>query len=142
MKNVSDHFARTGLPARKVSSTLRRGMLALGFCAVSATGALAGGADVLEATYARSADGSYRFDVTVRHDDAGWEHYADKWQVLDAEGSVLGERVLFHPHDTEQPFTRSQSGIEIPAGTRTVTIRAHDKKHGWGGAELTIELKD
>jgi hypothetical protein len=50
--------------------------------------------------------------------DAGWEHYADRWQVLDAGGTVLGERVLLHPHDTEQPFTRSQSGIEIPAGIR------------------------
>jgi hypothetical protein len=142
MKIAPSHFVRKGLPTRKVSKPLQRGIVAFGFSLMSVTAALAGGADVLEATYAKSADGTYRFDVTVRHDDAGWEHYADKWQVLDAEGNVLGERVLFHPHDTEQPFTRSQSGIEIPAATRTVTIRAHDKKHGWGGAELTIELEN
>lgn len=103
---------------------------------------MAGEADVVAAKFSRAADGSYRFDVTVRHADAGWEHYADKWQVLGPDGTVFGERVLLHPHDDEQPFTRSQSGIEIPDGTRTVTVRAHDKRHGWGGAELTIDLED
>lgn len=129
-------------PKQKPLKALWLAILAFGCGAISISAALAGGADVLEATYARSADGTYRFDVTVRHDDAGWEHYADKWQVLDADGTVLGERVLFHPHDTEQPFTRSQSGIEMPAGTQSVIVRAHDKEHGWGGAELTIDLEN
>jgi len=32
----------------------------------------------------------YRFEVTVRHTDEGWDHYADAWQVLEAEtGQVL-----------------------------------------------------
>ena len=78
----------------------------------------------------------------MRHEDAGWDHYADKWQVIGPDGTVLGERVLLHPHDDEQPFTRSQSGIVIPAGVKNVIVRAHDKRHGWGGAELTLELSD
>ena len=102
----------------------------------------AGEADVLSVKHARAADGTYRFDVTVRHADDGWEHYADKWQVVGRDGTVLGERVLAHPHDNEQPFTRSQSGIVVPEGVSTVTIRAHDKVHGWGGAELSVELED
>lgn len=104
--------------------------------------AIAGEADIVAAIHARAADGTYRFDVTVRHADAGWEHYADKWQVVGPDGTVLGERVLLHPHDTEQPFTRSQSGIAIPAGVGSVTIRAHDTQHGWGGADLTVKLGD
>ncbi|AKI00619.1 hypothetical protein IMCC20628_01913 [Hoeflea sp. IMCC20628] len=104
--------------------------------------ARAGAADVEAATYAKAADGTYRFDVTVRHADDGWEHYADIWQVIGPDGAVLGERVLLHPHDNEQPFTRSQSGIVIPAETGRVTIRAHDKMHGWGGKELTVELEN
>lgn len=92
--------------------------------------------------YRRSADGAYRFDVTVRHADDGWEHYADRWQVLAPDGTVLGERVLLHPHDTEQPFTRSLGGIAIPDDIRTVRVRAHDSRHGWGGAELTVDLRD
>lgn len=104
--------------------------------------ARAGTADVEAATYEKTADGTYRFNVTVRHADDGWEHYADIWQVIGPDSVVLGERVLLHPHDNEQPFTRSQSGIVIPAGVRSVTIRAHDKKHGWGGEELTLELQE
>ncbi|WP_422370160.1 hypothetical protein [Hoeflea sp.] len=102
----------------------------------------AGEARVAEVKFQQAADGTYRFDVTVRHADAGWEHYADRWQVLAPDGTVLGERVLLHPHDTEQPFTRSLAGVAIPDDITTVTVRAHDKRHGWGGAELTIELRD
>ena len=107
---------------------------------LAAPAAWAGKADVVEAVATQAADGSWRFDVTVRHADAGWEHYADKWQVTGPDGTVLGERVLLHPHENEQPFTRSQGGIVIPEDVTTVTIRAHDLVHGWGGAELELEL--
>ena len=30
----------------------------------------------------------------------------------------------------QQPFTRSQSGIAIPASVKGVVLRAHDKQHG------------
>jgi len=116
-------------------------MAAAGFLLTSAS-AHAGEADVVAAKYAKAADGTYRFDVTVRHADAGWDHYADKWQVVDADGTVFGERVLAHPHDNEQPFTRSQSGIAIPADVNSVIIRAHDKVHGWGGAELILKFDE
>jgi len=117
-------------------------LIALAGGLIATVSAHAGEADVVAAKYAKAPDGSYRFDVTVRHADAGWEHYADKWQVIGPDGTVYGERVLAHPHDNEQPFTRSQSGIAIPEGVSSVTIRAHDKQHGWGGAELTVELGD
>ena len=101
--------------------------------------ALAGPADVKSVECRFEAGGTFRLDVTVAHDDAGWDHFADIWQVLGPDGSVLGERVLAHPHDNEQPFTRSQSGIEIPSDINSVTIRAHDKIHGWGGKEIVIK---
>lgn len=103
--------------------------------------ARAGGADVVEVRYEQASDGSYTFHVAVLHADAGWDHYADKWQVVGPDGTVYGERVLLHPHDNEQPFTRSQSGIEIPDDVAEVTVRAHDNEHGWGGAEMTVALK-
>jgi hypothetical protein len=116
------------------------GVLAL--IAPSPDAARAGEADVLGVEYQIAADGTYRFDVTVRHVDDGWEHYADRWQVLAPDGTVLGERVLLHPHDTEQPFTRSLGGVAVPEDITTVTVRADDSRHGWGGAELTIDLRD
>ncbi len=104
--------------------------------------ALAGEADVLGVKVRPSADGAYRFSVTVRHDDEGWEHYADRWEVLAPDGTVLGTRVLLHPHVGEQPFTRSLAGVAVPAGVSRVVVRAHDSVHGLDGAEVTVELAE
>jgi hypothetical protein len=83
----------------------------------------------------------WRFDVTVRHNDEGWEHYADAWQVVrPSDGEVLAERVLAHPHVNEQPFTRSQSGVRIPGELTVVTVRAKCNVHGFGGREVTVDL--
>lgn len=108
---------------------------------LSAGPVVAGPADVVAVRYDQGSDGTYSFHVTVRHDDAGWDHYADRWQVLGPDGTVLGERVLAHPHDNEQPFTRSQSGIVIPDEVDEVTVRARDTVHGWGGQEATVAMK-
>lgn len=104
--------------------------------------ALAGEADVLEVEARPSADGTYRLAVTVRHSDEGWEHYADRWEVLAPDGTVLGARVLLHPHVGEQPFTRSLGGVAVPAGVSRVVVRAHDGVHGLGGAEVTVEFAE
>ena len=100
--------------------------------------AWAGEADVIDVTVTDGGE-KFGFSVTVRHDDTGWDHYANKWEVLDAKGKLLGERILAHPHVNEQPFTRSGS-ISIPAGVKSVIVRAHDSVHGYGGREMTVEL--
>jgi len=97
----------------------------------------AGEADVIDAKVSRAGNGTYALEVTVRHADEGWEHYAAQWDVLAPDGTVLGERVLLHPHVGEQPFTRSLSGVKIPEDVAEVRIRARDSQHGYGGAELT-----
>ncbi|WP_420348359.1 hypothetical protein [Pelagibius sp.] len=102
--------------------------------------AFAGEADVVAVEAAQEGDGSWRFRVTVAHADEGWDHYADRWEVVAPDGRVLGTRVLLHPHENEQPFTRSLGGVVIPDDIDTVTVRAHDSVHGNGGAELTVTL--
>ena len=97
-------------------------------------------ADVIEATATRAADGTWSFRVTVAHDDEGWDHYADRWEVLSPEGDVLATRVLLHPHVGEQPFTRSLPGVVVPPGVERVRVRAHDSVHGYGGDEATVDL--
>jgi len=88
----------------------------------------AGEADVVGVAMHRDGAGTYSFDVTVRHGDAGWDHYADAWEVLAPDGkTVLATRTLLHPHEDEQPFTRSLSGVRIPDGVTEVIVRAHDK---------------
>lgn len=110
----------------------------LGF---SFTAALAGEADVIGVEAAQEGDNTWRFSVTVRHADEGWDHYADRWQVVAPDGTVLGTRVLLHPHENEQPFTRSLGGVVIPEGVDEVIVRAHDSVHGDGGAEIQVKLK-
>jgi hypothetical protein len=51
-----------------------------------------------------TGSGVYRFSVTVRHADEGWDHYADRWEVLTSDGTLLATRTLYHPHVNEQPF--------------------------------------
>lgn len=80
--------------------------------------------------------------VTVSHPDTGWDHYADGWEVLDAEGNSLGIRTLLHPHVTEQPFTRSLSGIEFPDDVAVVYVRARCSVDGWSDALYEVQLPD
>jgi len=101
----------------------------------------AGEADVEKVRAERAADGTYTFHVTVRHADTGWEHYANAWTVLAPDGTVLGERVLLHPHVGEQPFTRSLSGVTIPDGVTRVIVRARDSRHGEGGRTIEVDLR-
>ncbi len=103
---------------------------------------VAGEADVVAATAERAANGTWRFDVTVSHDDEGWDHYADRWEVRDLDGTVIATRTLLHPHETEQPFTRSLTGVTIPDGVAEVEIHAHDSVHGFGGAVVQVNLAD
>ena len=99
----------------------------------------AGKADVVDVKVSCSAD-SCNFNVTVKHADSGWEHYANEWMVMSGDGSILGTRVLYHPHVNEQPFTRSLSGVKVSHNIKQVVIRAKDSKHGYGGLQLKIAI--
>ena len=104
-----------------------------------ATTSLASDVEIVN-VQATQSSGTWRFDVTLRHADSGWEHYADGWEVLAADGTSLGLRVLAHPHVNEQPFTRSLGGVLIPEGTTEVTIRARDNVDGWTAETYTFTL--
>lgn len=99
-------------------------------------------ASVLRADPPEIAEIAYdngRFSVTLRHSDTGWDHYADGWRVEDAEGNVLGTRVLAHPHVNEQPFTRSHR-IAVPDGLTRVFVRAKCSVDGWNETRQAFDL--
>lgn len=73
----------------------------------------------------RDSGMGWKIKVTLEHDDDGWDHYADGWEVLDEAGNRLGYRKLHHPHMNEQPFTRGLHSVMVPDGTRKVFIVAH-----------------
>lgn len=99
-----------------------------------------GCANVIDAGIDADGDGKFTVSATVRSADTGWEKYADLWEVRTAGGEVLGERVLTHPHETEQPFTRSLSGVEIPGEVAEVVVIAHDLVAGYCGESFTIAV--
>ncbi|MBO6949430.1 MAG: hypothetical protein JJ855_15730 [Rhodospirillales bacterium] len=95
---------------------------------------------VLDVTSSANPDGTYAIHATVTHRDEGWRHYADKWEVMTADGKVVATRQLYHPHVDEQPFTRSLSRVEVPIGTTEVTVRAFCNKDGAGTRTFTVQL--
>ncbi len=116
---------------------MRACLLALLFVAQAA---LAGEADVVDVKVRRNASGTYDFDVTVKSVDRGWDYYADAFEVLGPDATVLGRRILIHPHETEQPFTRDLYGVRIPAGITHVTVRARHKPRGYDGRAQRVAL--
>ena len=36
--------------------------------------------------------GTWRADVTLKHEDTGWKHYADAWRLVDDKGNEIGKR--------------------------------------------------
>jgi len=95
---------------------------------------------VIENVYLSEKNGSWEAKVTLRHADNGWEHYADAWRIMDSNDNLIATRVLYHPHDNEQPFTRSLGNIRIPDGMTNIYVEAHDKVHGWNTQRVNIDL--
>lgn len=104
--------------------------------------AIADDVSIVDATANKTGGNQYSFSVTLKHADTGWDHYANEWQVLSPDGKVLGTRTLYHPHVDEQPFTRSLSGVAIPADIKEVMIRARDSKHGYNKQEFRLKLSE
>ncbi len=134
----------TGESGGSLAFRLRRCNRAYGIALLLALSALSGVAfanqPVVEFVELEMANGSWTAHVTVRHEDVGWKHYADAWRIVTPDNKVLVTRTLYHPHQGEQPFTRTLSGIAIPASVISLKVQAHDKVHGWGDA-VRVDLK-
>ena len=102
--------------------------------------AFAGEADVVKVKTSQDERGNWTFHVTVRHTDTGWKHYANLWEILSEKRELLATRVLAHPHEHEQPFTRSLFDVSLPKETKVVILRAHDSVHKYGGKEVIFRL--
>ncbi len=96
--------------------------------------------DVEAVDISREDDGTYTLDVTISSPYDTPERYADGWRVLDAEGAELGSHELTHDHASEQPFTRTQSGLAIPEGVDEVTVEGRDLENGFGGRTVTVAV--
>ena len=95
--------------------------------------------DVIDATAQREG-GTWTISTTLSSPYDTPERYADAWRVVGPDGDVYGERILTHDHASEQPFTRSESGIEIPEDISEVTIEGRDLANGYGGDTFVLSL--
>lgn len=102
----------------------------------------AGEADVIKAIIKKNADGTYRIDATVKSRDRGWDYYADRIEAVTRDGKILGTRILVHPHEDEQPFTRELDQLKIPTGVKEIVVRASMKnaKPGEHKGDRTVTL--
>ena len=124
-----------------VNAMARKSVLLVACLASQNMTVFAGEADVVKVAVDAKSQGVYNFSVTVSHGDTGWEHYADRWEIVDNDGNILQTRVLHHPHVNEWPFTRSLAGVEIPDHIERLTVRAHDSVHEYGGTVVSVDLR-
>ena len=99
----------------------------------------AGQVEIVKTEFTQQGE-AWNISTTLRHDDTGWDQYADAWRMVSEAGDVLGTRVLYHPHENEQPFTRSLAGVKISDDRHVVYVEAHCKVHGWSSQRLRVDL--
>ena len=80
-------------------------------------------------------ENQYSFNVEVESPDTGCDQYADWWEVISPDSSLIHRRILAHSHVDEQPFRRSSGPVAI-SKNETVIIRAHMNNLGYGSQIL------
>ena len=98
--------------------------------------------DIVGAIFDPIGDTTWSIRVTISSPYDTEERYADAWRVLTLDGLVLGTRQLNHDHAAEQPFTRALNNVEIPEGTESVLIEAHDLINGWSDERIEFALPE
>ena len=88
--------------------------------------------DIVDVKVRAAGPGRFDFDVTVSSPYDTPARYADAFRVRNRDGTVYGERILLHDHQTEQPFTRDLTGVAIPAGVSGVVVEGRDQKEWLG----------
>ena len=96
--------------------------------------------DVVNVAARAHGENSFDFDVTISSPYDTAERYADAFRVMGTDGKSYGERILFHDHADEQPFTRDLYNVAIPRGVQKVIVQARDKKYGYGGKTREVVL--
>ncbi len=82
----------------------------------------------------------FDFDVNLSSPYDTPQRYADSFKVMDTEGKQLGERLMLHDHQTEQPFTRDCMALQFPLVYAWGWRKGREQKHGCGGKTMQVTL--
>jgi len=123
-----------------VRRTTAKGLSILFLWLAVTNAANAGEVTIVAADFRTVDNRLWSIQVTLAHADSGWDHYADHWRVVDSTGRVMADRVLYHPHVNEQPFTRGLTGVALSPDAGRLYIEAHDTVHGWAKQQLQVDL--
>jgi len=66
----------------------------------------------------------------VSSPDTGCDQYANWWEIVSEDGTLMYRRILAHSHVNEQPFVRSGSTMNINAN-QEVIVRVHMNTTGY-----------
>lgn len=98
-------------------------------------------ADITSVTIS-GAPGHPVFTVGVTSPDAGCGCYADWWEVVGLDGTLLERQTFTRPHTTEQPFTSSGEALQL-SDDLYVIVRAHMAGgDGYGGQAFKGSVRD
>ncbi|HEX6254335.1 MAG TPA: hypothetical protein VFZ70_00855 [Euzebyales bacterium] len=96
--------------------------------------------DIVEVEITPAGEQTFDLAVTVSSPYDTPDRYADGWRVLTPDGTELATHTLMHDHAGEQPFTRTQTGVEIPPDVGRVTVEGRDQRYGFGGETITVDV--
>lgn len=96
--------------------------------------------DIVGVAIMAAGEDTFDLTVTVSSPYDSPDRYADGWRVLAPDGTELGTHTVTHDHAGEQPFTRTQTGVRIPADIDEVTVEGRDQRYGYGGSTATTAV--
>jgi hypothetical protein len=98
--------------------------------------------DVVEVTAKPTGERAFTFSVTISSPYDSPQRFADGWRILAPDGETIAEHELLHDHADEQPFTRTQTDVEVPRGVTELVVEPRDSENGYGGKTGTVALSE
>ena len=86
-------------------------------------------------------DGDLTVYVSVLSEETGCDQYADWWELVAEDGSLIYRRILNHSHPDEQPFERSGAGVDWTLDA-PIYVRAHMAPWGYVGKVMWGTFRD